>query len=311
MIPSVLFLGHWVDSAGLLHPSLTSLKHYWRTQHLWIFESTSSTWDYYLNTVNSFQISLQPWHLLYWLLKKVVFCKWSIEEEESFQYSKVLLTSSPLLVHFDPDLPLELACDASAMDIGAVLGHILTDRSEHLIGYALRSLSEAEKNYSQLEKEGWSCVFDVRRFHSYVLGHHFPLFTDRKPLLALLNEHRSTSPVHICSSSHPSTSTSITSPVHIHHESTFAPVHIHPHSHPSPVHIARHQSTFASGHSFYQLMSIHSSSEILSLSHSNADALSRLPLQVPPAASNCNPNQRRFCFGAHVRVTSYSTVYPS
>ena len=38
--------------------------------------------------------------------------------------SKELLTSADLLILFDPDLPLVLACDASANGIGTVLAHV-------------------------------------------------------------------------------------------------------------------------------------------------------------------------------------------
>ena len=70
----------------------------------------------------------------------------------------------------------------------------MPDGRERPIGFASRTLSSAEQNYSQLEKEGLSCVLGVRKFHSYLLGHAFELITDHKPLLALINEHRPTSP---------------------------------------------------------------------------------------------------------------------
>ena len=108
--------------------------------------------------------------------------------------SKKLLTSSSLLVHFNPDLKLMLACDASAYGIGAVLSHRMEDGSEKPIGYVSRTLSKAEQNYSQLEKEGLTCVFGVKKFHSYLFGHPFQLVTDHKPLLTLLGEHKATSP---------------------------------------------------------------------------------------------------------------------
>ena len=61
--------------------------------------------------------------LLYYLLKSNIKWKWSADQERAFLKSKELLTSSNLLVHFDPFLPIVLACDASQYGIGAVLAH--------------------------------------------------------------------------------------------------------------------------------------------------------------------------------------------
>ena len=93
-----------------------------------------------------------------------------------------MLTADTFLVHFNSDLPLVLACDASQFGIGAVLAHRMADRSEKPIGYASRTLSKAKQNYSQLEKEGLSCIFGINKFYSYLFGHHFELITDHKPL---------------------------------------------------------------------------------------------------------------------------------
>jgi len=70
----------------------------------------------------------------------------------------------------------------------------MIDNSEYPIAYASRSLKKSERNYSQLEKEGLVCIFGVTKFHSYLFGHPFNLVTHHKPLLALLNEHKPTSP---------------------------------------------------------------------------------------------------------------------
>ena len=126
------------------------------------------------------------------MLKRDVTWRWTAEEK-AFQASKDLLTSSQLLVHFDEKLPLTLACDASAYGVGAVLAHKLQDGSEKLIACASRTLTKAERNYSQLEKEGLARVFGVKRFHPYLLGHPFELVTDHKPLLALLGECKASS----------------------------------------------------------------------------------------------------------------------
>ena len=64
----------------------------------------------------------------------------------------------------------------------------MPDGSEMPIGFVSRTLTKAEKNYSQLEKEGLACVYGVKRFHSYLFGHRFILQTDHQPLTTLFDE---------------------------------------------------------------------------------------------------------------------------
>ena len=99
-----------------------------------------------------------------------------------------------MLVHFDPKLDIVLSCDASAYGIGAVLSHRMPDGLEKPVGFVSRTLSAAEKNYSQTEKKGLACVFGVKRFHSYLYGHSFMLITDHKPLLSLFNAQKAIPP---------------------------------------------------------------------------------------------------------------------
>ena len=140
---------------------------------------------YYGNFLPNLSQALSP---LYRLLKKSTSWKWSEAEELAFSKSKELLSSSSLLVHFDPKRPLVLACDASSHGIGVVLAHQMEDGSERPVAYASRTLSPAEKNYSQIEKEALSCIFGIKKFHTYLYGHHFTLVTDHKPLLSLFRE---------------------------------------------------------------------------------------------------------------------------
>ena len=98
-----------------------------------------------------------------------------------------MLTSSSLLVHYDPTQPLILSCDASQYGIGAVLsqGH---NGDKKPVAYASRTLTTAERNYSQLEKEALALIFGVKKFHTYLFGHTFTLNTDHKPLQSLFSE---------------------------------------------------------------------------------------------------------------------------
>ena len=56
------------------------------------------------------------------------------------------LTEAPVLVHYDPKLPLRLAGDASAYGVGAVISHILPNGLEHPIAFASQTLSASERN---------------------------------------------------------------------------------------------------------------------------------------------------------------------
>ena len=90
-----------------------------------------------------------------------------------FKKSKQLLLSSQLLVHFDST-------------ISVMLAHRTSDGVEKPIGFVSCTLTIAEKNYSQVEKEALSCIFSIKRFHTYLCSHCFTLITDHKPLLSFL-----------------------------------------------------------------------------------------------------------------------------
>ena len=79
--------------------------------------------------------------------------KWSPRCEEAFKKAKDSLSSSNVLVHYDPSLPVILESDASQYGIGAVIFHRFPNSDERPIAYASWSLNSSEKNYSQIEGE--------------------------------------------------------------------------------------------------------------------------------------------------------------
>ena len=107
-----------------------------------------------------------------------------------FEKSKELMQSAEIFVHYDPEKDIVLLCDASPYGVGAVLSHRMTDGTERPIGFTSRTINAAEKNYSQLDKEGLAVMFGIKRSHKYIYGRKFTIVMDHKPLLSLFSEMR-------------------------------------------------------------------------------------------------------------------------
>ncbi|UYV60521.1 hypothetical protein LAZ67_1001407, partial [Cordylochernes scorpioides] len=132
------------------------------------------------------------------LLKKNTRWKWTREHWILFRKCKSLLTNESVLTHYDPTKELVLACDASSYGLGVVLSHRDKNKQESPIAFASRTLTDAEKNYSQLEKEALSIVYGCEKFRQYLLGCLFVLVTDNRPLMHLFSSHK---PIPVCAAS--------------------------------------------------------------------------------------------------------------
>lgn len=76
-----------------------------------------------------------------------------------------------------------LVCDVSPYGVDAVLSHKNSNSQEASTAFAYRTLSNAERNYAQIDIEALAIIFDVNRFHQYIHGRSITIFTDQKPLL--------------------------------------------------------------------------------------------------------------------------------
>ena len=77
---------------------------------------------------------------------------WTAEHLQTVSAIKDALTSSTTsttLTHYDPTMPVSIACNASQVSIRAILFHNLPDNSEKPIAYALSKMSKAENNYAK------------------------------------------------------------------------------------------------------------------------------------------------------------------
>lgn len=105
------------------------------------------------------------------------------------------MASDRVLAHFDRSKPLRLSCDASQNGIGAVLSHVLADKSERPICFVSRVYTPAEQNYSMIHKEALVIYWACQKLYQYLIGTKFQLVSDHKPLLALFGENRSLPPM--------------------------------------------------------------------------------------------------------------------
>ena len=96
------------------------------------------------------------------------------------------MTSSPILAFADATLPHELHIDGSRQALGAVLYQI-QDGKPRVIGYGSRSLNKAESNYAAHKIEFLALKWAVcEKFHDYLYGAKFTVFTDNNPLTYVL-----------------------------------------------------------------------------------------------------------------------------
>ena len=171
--PCVEYLGHKINCEGLqaLPSKIAAITQAPTPHNVQELRSFLGLLNYYGKFIRNLSTIVHPLNSLLQAHKRCPECEQACPEcEQAFKKAKEELSSSAVLVHYDPNLTITLAGDASAYGIGAVISHTLPDGSERPIAYASRSLSPSERNYAQLEKEALSLIFGVKKFHQYLYG---------------------------------------------------------------------------------------------------------------------------------------------
>ena len=108
------------------------------------------------------------------------------------KFDKSTISNCASLKFFDPKFQTKTTCDVSKFGLGATLEQKFNGNWGP-IAFVSRTLTPAEFNYCQLEKET-SIVFTGSEFHEYVYGRNFLIENDHKPLKTILAKQISKAP---------------------------------------------------------------------------------------------------------------------
>ena len=123
---------------------------------------------------------------------------WLPEHDEILAKLKAAFTTNSL-AYFNSDWNTEVICDASPHGLGAILvqSNPTNPAERGVIAFASRTLSLLEKKYSQVEREALALIFGVERFHQYVYGKKFKLYSDAKAIVFIYGNTNHKSPARI------------------------------------------------------------------------------------------------------------------
>ena len=132
LTPAVDYLGHIVNAEGVqaTPEKVEAICQAPAPTNVTELHSLLGLVNYYGRFVPNLATILHP---LNSLLKTDVKWNWTEECSQAFAQVKKNLTSAPVLTHYDPDLPINLAADASAYAVGAVIAHVFPDGTGDLL----------------------------------------------------------------------------------------------------------------------------------------------------------------------------------
>lgn len=182
--PGIPYLGHIVDRQGIRPGDLKTkaIDEFPTLTNVTGVRAFLGLAGYYRKFVKGFSRIAHP---LTQLTKEMVPFIWTSECQSAMAQLQAILTTQPVLVHPNFDLPFLLQTDWSTTGMGAVLAQ-RTTKGEKVVAYASRQLRGAEVNYSATDGECLAVVWGVKYFRPFLYGHRFTLQTDHKALSWLM-----------------------------------------------------------------------------------------------------------------------------
>jgi transposase len=91
-----------------------------------------------------------------------------------------------VLVRFTWDIEFHDQIDVSNLVIMVMLVQNLTKKCNQPISYVLWLLNNIEQNYTTIERDAFTMVYALHKFHHYLLGNTFIFYVDHMALLYLV-----------------------------------------------------------------------------------------------------------------------------
>ena len=119
---------------------------------------------------------------------------WSANHQVCFEQIKDAVCKDITLKFYDPSLPTYIETDGTGVvllqriDSDFTLGEYDIPTSLMPVALASKTLTSAEHNYANIERELLGVVFGVQHFKHFTFGNEVHMITDHKPLVSLLKK---------------------------------------------------------------------------------------------------------------------------
>src|SRR3984893_10817976 len=121
------------------------------------------------------------------LLHKNQKYEWGADQDNAFDKLKKAVSSTPILIIPDPQLPYTVVTDASGYAIGAALCQNHGNGLQPC-AFLSRKMNDAERNYPVHEQELLAIVHALREWRHYLLGNRITIITDHRSLQYLATQ---------------------------------------------------------------------------------------------------------------------------